>query len=461
MQTKKIIKSNGKADKKLGGEIIEKPTRSPRTPQALRGMRDILPDEQPIWTWLRSVCRRAADDYGFQRLDLPILEATSLFERSVGKATDIVEKEMYTFADRGEDSLSLRPEATASMVRAYIEHGFLNLPQPVKLTTDGSMYRYQRPQYGRQREFHQWDFEVIGDGHPVLDAELMVMATNIYAELGLNVTLQLNSIGDANCRPGYEKALAAYYRAHKDQLCDTCRERLQRSVLRLLDCKEEGCRALKAEAPQFVDHLCEPCKEHLMKIFEYLDEMDIPYVLNSQLVRGLDYYTRTVFEIWSAEDETGRTSLGGGGRYDKLVEMLGGRPTPASGFAVGMETTIIKMKEANVPIPSAPVPQVYIAQLGEPAKRKALKLFDELRKSGITVSANFSKDGLKHQMEQAGTLGVRYTLIIGQKEIVDGTIIIRDMEAGIQEIFDFKKVISEIQKKIAGDSGHKTNGSNG
>lgn len=450
------MKPAGKDLPRKKGAAPAEPVKQPRgvrTPQSLRGMRDIVPSEQDAWERLREVCQRAARDYGFQRIDMPILEPTALFERGVGKATDIVEKEMYSFQDRGGDWMTLRPEGTASAVRAYIEHGFLNLPQPIKMYYEGPMYRYQRPQYGRQREFHQWGFEAIGDSHPVLDAELMLMAMNVYADLGLSVTLQLNSIGDEACRPGYEKALTAYYRQHKEKLCEVCRDRLSRSVLRLLDCKEDGCRALKADAPQFVDHLCEGCKEHLMKIFDYLDDLDIPYVLNSQLVRGLDYYTRTVFEVWAAEDETGRTSLCGGGRYDKLVETLGGRPTPACGLSIGMETTVIKMREANVVIPKPQAPDVYIAQLGDPAKRKALKLFEELRKSGVRVAASFSKDGLKSQMEQAANQGVRFTLIIGQKEIVDNTIIIRDMEAGIQEIFDFKKAIPEMHKKIAGENG--------
>lgn len=428
--------------------------RSGKTPQSLRGMRDVLPVEQPYWEMVRSEARRAAENYGFERIDLPILEATSLFERSVGRATDIVEKEMYTFADKGEDSVTLRPEGTAGVARAYVEHGLINQPQPVKLYYEGPMYRYQRPQYGRQREFHQWGFEIIGDGHPVMDAELMILATNIYADLGLPVTLQLNSIGDANCRPAYEKALVAYYRSHKEDLCEVCKERMQKNVLRLLDCKEEKCRALKSDAPQFIDHLCEACKEHLMKILEYLDELDIPYAMNPQLVRGLDYYTRTVFEVWSADDESGRTALAGGGRYDKLIEQLGGRPTPAAGLSIGMETTIIKMKEAGIVAPPVWQPDVYIAQLGEPAKRKALKLFEELRRSGVKVAAGFSKDSLKGQMETAAKLGVRYALMIGQKEIMDNTIIIRDMEAGIQEIYDFKKTIPEIQRKLTGENGN-------
>lgn len=422
--------------------------RAPKQFQSLRGMRDILPAEQPAWQYLRDKCERISRDYGFERLDIPLLEATGLFERAVGKVTDIVEKEMFTFLDRGGDSVTLRPEFTAGAARAYLEHGFTNQPQPVRWYYEGPLYRYQRPQYGRQREFHQWGFEVFGDVHSVIDASLMIMAVNLYADLNLPVTLQLNSIGDNDCRPAYEKALLEYYRSRKKDLCDVCLERFHRSPLRLLDCKQEQCQSIKAEAPQFVDHLCEACRDHLMKILEYLDELDIPYVLNPHLVRGFDYYTRTVFEIWSEDDEAGRTALAGGGRYDRLVEILGGRPTPACGMAIGMEVAITKMKERNVAIPTSAHPDVFIAQLGEPAKRKALRLFEELRRSGITVASSFSKDGLKTQMDLADKLGVRYAIIIGQKEIMDGTIIIRDMEAGIQEIYDFKKIIPEIQKKL-------------
>lgn len=419
-----------------------------RSLQSLRGVRDILPSEQPYWEHLKTVCRRLSEDYGFERIDLPVIEPTALFERGVGKVTDIVEKEMFTFPDRGGDSVSLRPEFTAGAARAYLEHGMVSMPQPVKWYTDGQVYRYERPQYGRQREFHQWNWEVLGDAGPVTDALLIIMAANLYADLNLPVIVQVNSIGDQNCRPAYIKLLTDYYKPHRRQLCESCQIRLQKNPLRLLDCKEEACAPIKANAPQFVDHLCEACKEHLLKVVEYLDDLDIPYALNPQLVRGFDYYTRTVFEIWGAEDEKGKTAYGGGGRYDKLVELLGTRPTPACGMGIGMEVAVIKMKEQNVMLPVGHRPDVFIAQLGDVAKRKALKLFEELRKSGVRVSANFSKDGLKGQMDMADKLGVRYTLIIGQKELMDGTIIIRDMEAGIQEIYDFKKVIPEVQRKL-------------
>jgi len=441
----KSVGNNSNSEDTSVGAVAK---RSKKIPQSVRGFRDVLPSEQPYWNFVMNSCTRIAETYGFERIMIPAVESTSLFERAVGKATDIVEKEMFTFVDRGGDSLTLRPEATAGMARAYIQHGMVNQPQPIKWYYLGSMYRYQRPQYGRQREFHQWDCEVIGDNHPVIDATLMIMLANLYADLGLPVTLQLNSIGDEACRPAYRKKLTEYYRTHKKNLCEDCNVRLLKNPLRLLDCKEEQCQPFKAEAPQFVDHLCDDCRDYLMKILEYLDELDVPYVLNSQLVRGFDYYTRTVFEVWAADDERGKTSLAGGGRYDGLIEMLGDRPTPAAGFALGLEATVLKLKESGVAVPPILKPEVFIAQLGDPAKRKALKLFEELRRSGVVVTASFSKDGLKSQMETAARLGVRFALIIGQKEIVDNTIIIRDMEAGMQETYDFKKVISEIQRKL-------------
>lgn len=422
-----------------------------KTPQSVRGFRDILPIERAAWNFVEKTCRSVAEAYGFQFLELPVVEPTSLFERGIGRATDIVDKEMFSFVDKGNDSLTLRPEFTAGMARAYIEHGMVNQPQPVKWYTLGSLYRYQRPQYGSQREFHQWSCEAIGEEHPVMDAQIMIMAANVFEELGLSVTLQVNTIGDEECRPIYRKALLDYYRPHRKELCEDCLARLAKNPLRLLDCKEEKCVELKADAPQFVDHLCNACQKHFEKIIEYLDELDVPYVLNPHVVRGLDYYTRTVFEVWASDDERGRTALGGGGRYDGLIEQLGGRPAPAVGLALGLERIIIKLKEQGVKIPPLRRPDVYIAQLGEPAKRKAMRLFEDLRRSGVQVAANFAKDGLKQQMEIAAKLNVRYTLIIGQKEMVDHTIIIRDMEAGMQEVYDFRRALPEVNKKLQTD----------
>lgn len=446
---KKSVNKTVKKSPKKTSTTEATPKRSGRkTPQSVRGFRDVLPNERAAWSFVEQTCRKAAEDYGFQYIDLPLVEPTSLFERGIGRATDIVDKEMFTFEDKGGDSVTLRPEMTAGMARAYIEHGMVNQPQPVKWYSVGPLYRYQRPQYGSQREFHQWSCEVFGEEHPVMDAQIMIMVANIFEELGLPVTLQVNSIGDEECRPVYRKALLDYYRPHRKELCEDCLARISKNPLRLLDCKEEKCVELKADAPQFVDHLCENCCKHFEKIIEYLDELDVPYVLNPHVVRGLDYYTRTVFEVWASDDEKGRTALGGGGRYDGLLEQLGGRPTPAVGLALGLERIIIKLKEQGIKIPSLRRPDVYIAQLGEPAKRKAMRLFEDLRRSGVQVAANFAKDGLKQQMEIAAKLNVRYALIIGQKEMVDQTIIIRDMEAGMQEVYDFRRALPEVSKKL-------------
>jgi histidyl-tRNA synthetase len=445
---KQVSKPTKKAIKKgTNEESVSKKT-GRKTPQSVRGFRDILPNERSAWAFVEKTCRSAAEAYGFQYVDMPVVEPTPLFERGIGRATDIVEKEMFTFEDKGGDSLTLRPEMTAGMARAYIEHGMVNQPQPIKWYGLGPVYRYQRPQYGSQREFHQWSCEAFGEDHPVMDAQIMIMVANVFEELGLPVTLQVNTIGDEECRPVYRKALLDYYRPHRKDLCEDCIARIGKNPLRLLDCKEEKCSELKSEAPQFVDHLCDACQKHFEKIIEYLDELDVPYVLNPHVVRGLDYYTRTVFEVWASDDERGRTALGGGGRYDGLLEQLGARPTPAVGLALGLERIIIKLKEQGIKIPPVRRPDVYIAQLGEPAKRKAMRLFEDLRRSGVQVSANFAKDGLKQQMEIAAKLSVRYTLIIGQKEMVDSTIIIRDMEAGMQEVYDFRRALPEIEKKL-------------
>lgn len=439
--TKKVVKKVESV-----AEATKRPVR--KSPQSVRGFRDVLPNEHAAWVFVQETCRKAAEAYGFQFVELPLVESTSLFERGIGRATDIVDKEMFSFEDKGGDSLTLRPEMTAGMARAYIEHGMINQPQPIRWYSMGSVYRYQRPQYGSQREFHQWSCEVFGETHPVMDAQLMIMVANVFEDLGLPITLQVNTIGDETCRPVYRKALLDYYRPYRKELCEDCLARINKNPLRLLDCKEERCQELKADAPQFVDHLCNGCRTHFEKIIEYLDELDVPYVLNPHVVRGLDYYTRTVFEVWSSDDERGRTALGGGGRYDGLIEQLGGRETPAVGVGLGLERIIIKMREQSVKVPPLPRPDVYIAQLGEPAKRKAMKLFEELRRSGVRVTANFAKDGLKGQMETAAKLNVRYTMIIGQKEMVDHTIIIRDMEAGMQEVYDFRRAIPEVHKKL-------------
>ena len=427
-----------------------------RTPFLLRGMRDILPGDRKYWVAIESLATTLAQQYGFERLDPPLLESTSLFVRSIGEYTDVVEKEMFTLHDRSGDSMSLRPEATAGIVRAFIEHGMLNLPQPVKLWTLGPMFRYDRPQAGRQRQFHQFDYEVIGDMHPVIDAQMILLAYTLLTELGLDVTIQVNSLGDPESRKEYLKKLTEYFRSKRKDLTEEQRERLKRNPLRLLDTSDDAFRELTADAPQMVDHLSDEARKHFIAVLEHLDALDVPYELNPRLVRGLDYYTRTTFEIWETQgDGAGQSALLGGGRYDRLVGLLGGRPTPAIGFAGGIERIINALKAKGVAVPELPRPDLFVAQLGDAARKKALKLFELLRHEHFTIAENLSKDSLKTQLGNASRVGAVYALILGQKEILDGTVLIRDMESGIQETVSYDRIVVEMRKRIAQRANHQ------
>ncbi len=418
--------------------------------QTLRGFRDILPAEYRIVQHIEDLARSFAGAHGFFRIGTPVLEPTSLFVRTVGKQTDIVEKEMYSFIDKGEENVTLRPEMTASVARAYVNHGMLNQPQPVKMWYVGPNYRYERPQAGRFREFHQIGFEVLGEAHPIVDAELISMGYSLLTSLGLETSVQINSIGTAASRAAYVNELVAHYRANRSKICEDCKRRLTKNPLRVLDCKTPECQPVKESAPQILDYLDEESKNHFMRVLEYLDEAGVKYNLNPRLVRGLDYYSKTVFEFYAAGDsEASQSTLGGGGRYDGLVEMIGGRPTPAAGLALGVERIVTKLRAKGLDKDIDGRPDIFVAQLGEAARKKSLVLVDELRKSGISASSNLAKDGLKQQLEAANREGARFTIILGQKEILDGTIIIRDMDSGIQEIVDFKKVANELKRKLA------------
>lgn len=425
--------------------------KKPRGFQSLRGMKDILPGESRYWDFVRNKAENFAQNYAFDWIETPILEETALFNRAVGGETDIVSKEMFTFVDRGGDNVCLRPEATASIVRSYIQHGMINLPQPVKFFYFGPMFRHDRPQAGRLRAFHQFGFEALGEAHPIIDAEIIFLIYNLLQELGLKINVQINSIGCQKCRESYKNKLVNYYRDRRSGLCEDCKKRLVKNPLRLLDCKEEGCQPAKEEAPQIVDYLCDDCKNHFVRVLEYLDEAGVSYNLNSQLVRGLDYYTKTVFEFFpeATDEAAGKPdALGGGGRYDGLAEILGGRPTPACGVALGVERLILKIKETNANIAPAKNPDVYLAQLGEQARKKSFGLIENLRKAGVSLSHSLSKEGLKKQLEIANKVAAKYALILGQKEVLDGTAILRDMEGGTQEIVNFDKIVQEIKKKL-------------
>jgi len=417
--------------------------------QLIKGMKDIMPADQKYWQHVRNIINKLAHQFNYQRIDTPIAEATKLFSRSVGDQTDIVEKEMYSFKDRGDNNISLRPEMTAGVVRAYIEHGMVNLPQPVKLFYLGPCFRYDKPQSGRQRQFWQVGWEAIGEGSPILDAQIINLGYKFFKDLSLNVVVQINSLGCQECRPVYYEVLLDFLKGKKNSLCDDCKRRLNKKPLRVLDCKEENCQEITADAPQQVDHLCDDCRDHFVATLEYLDELEIVYNLNPKIVRGLDYYNRTCFEYTSQDNEgTKLNALGGGGRYDGLVEELGGRPTPAVGLAIGLERTVRELRHQDVKVPDVEGYDIFVAQLGKEARKKCLNLYENLLANDGRVAESFTKDGLKPQLELADKLAVKYTLILGQKEMIDGTILVRDMEGGIQEVVDFNKVIPEIKKRL-------------
>ena len=411
--------------------------------QAPRGTADLLPPEQKYWRFIESKAMEIASRYGFGRIDTPAFEDSDLFIRSVGEGTDIVEKEMYTFEDRGGDSVTLRPEGTAPVCRAYLEHGMHNLPQPVRMYYFCPVFRYERPQAGRFRQHHQFGVEVLGDADPSVDAEVIEVAWGLMLSLGLrDVNLLVNSIGDEVCRPGYVERLRAYYTGHADKLCPDCRGRLERNPLRLLDCKVETCHALGDQAPRSVDHLCENCQQHWSKLQSYLDTMKLPFQLDHRLVRGLDYYTRTVFEVQPVEGG-GQSTICGGGRYDGLITQLGGRPTPGIGFATGMERLALNLKRSEVPVPDEPSPKYLVANVGDEARGAAVELAVRLRRAGVGAILSSGTRGLRGQMRQANALEIPFALILGDDEIEKGEVTVRDMLSSTQESRPLSEFIQE------------------
>lgn len=418
--------------------------------QAPKGMHDILPEDQKYWRYIMKKAESLLEFYGFEIMDTPIVESTDLFVRSVGEGTDIVEKEMYAFKTKGGDSLALRPEGTASICRAYLENGMNVKPHPVKLYYSGPMFRHDQPQQGRYRQFHQLGIETIGDSAEIIDAELIFLAYKLLDSVGLdNYFVHINSIGDNQCRPGYLRALKDYYKNKLKKVCPNCKLRFKTNVLRMIDCKEPECREVAKEIPQFVDFLDEECRSHFKHVLEFLDETKIPYILDPTLVRGLDYYTRTVFEFLPEQGDGSQTSVLSGGRYDRLIDLLGGSKTPAAGWAMGLERIVLAMKEKNVHVPEThPKPKIFLVQLGEAAKRKSLNLFDSFRKAGIETKSSLGRDSIKSQLRIAHRLEARFTLIYGQKEALDGTIILKEMETGVQETIPVEKIVDEVKKRL-------------
>jgi len=411
-------------------------------PKAPRGTFDILPQEHVYWKYVEDKANSLCRLYGYQSLSTPIFEDAQLFIKTIAGGTDIIDKEMYIFADKSGQELALRAEGTAPVCRAYIEHGLFNLPQPVKLYYIGPAFRYERPQAGRYRQHHQFGFEALGEADPALDAEVIEMARQFFDSLGLSrLSIHLNSIGCKLCRPAYLEVLKQHYASYIDHLCPDCKARLIRNPLRLLDCKKTSCQEIAKTAPKITDYLCPECQLHFQSVQKYLGAMNIPFHLNPRLVRGLDYYTRTVFEI-EPREKGGQSTLGGGGRYDDLIESLGGKPTPAVGFAAGLERIILNLKKQKIDIPSLPKPDAFIAYTGEEAKIEAVKIASELRKAGIAVILATGDKSLKGQMRQANSLGIAYALILGEQELSKRSAMLRDMRSGEQKTIP----LSEIAK---------------
>ena len=402
--------------------------------RSVRGTEDILPDSQPRWRSVRDVMVSVCERYSYGQIDTPIFEDYNLFVRGVGEVTDIVEKEMYLIPDRsGGDTLALRPEATAAVCRAYLQHGLHSRPQPVRLyTVMAPMFRYSRPQSGRLRQFHQLNVEAIGDTDATVDAEILGLCWQVFTELGLKgLTLQLNSIGDPVCRPGYVKELRAYYGDRAGDLCRDCTARLDRAPLRLLDCKEDRCQPFIEDAPRSRDHLCPDCESHFADLVGFLESMGVPFDLDHRLVRGLDYYTRTVFEVQTSE-EGGQNALGGGGRYDGLIEEIGGRPTPGVGFAMGIERIILNLERQAVEAPAPATPMVFVAYVGHKARERAVVLSAELVREGVSNMLGPASKSLKAQLRQAGNMRAPFVAIIGDDEAERGVVTLRNMSEGTQ-----------------------------
>jgi len=418
--------------------------------QSPKGTKDILPEEQPYWQYVEETIRRIVRLYGYERLNLPIFEETALFQRGVGEGTDIVEKEMYTFLDNGGTSITLRPEFTAGVMRSYLQHGLSNLPKPVKVWSFGPVFRYERPQAGRFRQHTQFNVEALGEQDPALDLEVMSIAWHLFKELGFkNLSFQINSIGCPKCRPKYLEKLVNYYKRYENDICDDCKKRLKKNPLRVLDCKNPGCQPVIEGAPPIVDSLCSECRSHFETLKGYLEDLDRPYSLNHQLVRGLDYYTKTVFEVW-AQGIGAQNAVCGGGRYDGLAEVLGGAPTPGVGFASGLERIVLLLKQQDVILPQGNKPRIYFAYQGEEAKRQVVKLLSNLRKNSIESIMSFGERSFKAQLREADRRKVEYVVILGEEEVAKKGVLLKTMGEGTQEFILWDDLLSFLKTKGLG-----------
>jgi histidyl-tRNA synthetase len=420
--------------------------------KAIRGFNDILPDEIGKWQFVEETARKVFEGFGFSEIRIPIMERTELFSRGIGEATDIVEKEMYTFTDRSGNSLTLRPEATASLARAYLEHQLYTFDPMAKLYCFGPMFRYERPQKGRYRQFYQIDAEVFGVESPIVDAEVIVMLIHFLERVGLEkLELQINSLGCRACRPRYRDELKNFLTSKSFQLCEDCQRRLETNPLRIFDCKVETCQEAIADAPKVTDFICSECQKHFDKVKEYLETAGLTYILNPRMVRGLDYYTRTAFEVVSYQLGS-QNAVAGGGRYDNLFQEIGGLDVPGIGFAVGMERLISLLpKEKEF----TQYPHLFIAVLGEETCKEAYRLANQLHLERIRAELDYEGKSLKSQMRRADKLKVRYVLILGEDELKRGKAVLRNMKTKSQEEIAISDLLNIIKKKVVSEAeGH-------
>lgn len=416
-----------------------------------KGTKDILPKEVYKWQYLESKIAKICNSFGYKEIRLPVFEHTELFQRSVGDTTDIVQKEMYTFLDKGGRSITLRPEGTAGVVRSYIENGMASLAQPVKLYYNITAYRYENVQKGRYREFHQFGVEAFGAKGPSIDVEIIAMINLFLSELGINdIELNINSIGCKKCREHYNKKLKEYLEPNLQKLCKTCEERFDRNPLRIIDCKVESCKKITEETPALVDNLCEECNEHLEGVKKGLENLDIKYNIDKNIVRGLDYYTKTVFEFVS-KNIGSQGTVCGGGRYDGLVEECGGKPTPAIGFAIGLERLLMVMETQGVKFPDSEGINIYIATIGNQAEKYAQKLVFDLRKEGISAETDLMGRSVKAQMKNANKLGAHFSIVLGDNEIDKNKAFLKNMNTGEDKEVNLDTVIDRL-KNVQVDS---------
>lgn len=414
-----------------------------------KGTNDFIPGESEKWQYIEQLCRQVCAEYGYREIRLPIFEHTEVYLRSVGETSDIVEKEMYSFEDKGLTHVTLRPEGTAGTVRAFLENRLYADPQPTKLYYMGPMFRYDKPQAGRYRQFNQFGIEAFGADHAAIDAEVITLAIEIFKRLGLTgLSVKINTVGCAECRPKHMEALKTYFRQHEDKLCDTCRDRLERNPLRILDCKEDGCKAVAKGAPTTIEAACDTCSTHFNQLLEYLDAVGIHYEIDTNLVRGLDYYVRTAFEVVINSVGSAQNALCGGGRYNGMVEQFGGDDLPGIGYAMGMERLLLTLKEQGIELPVSKQPDVYIAPLGEAAQKEAFVLTQALRSKGIYTEKDYLGKSLKAQMKAADRFQVKYCVIIGESELEKGIAVVREMATGEQTEVALSQLVEDLEGRL-------------